>query len=137
MAPLFVSEIERYLSSSSRNRPSTGALFFMFHLLGSWRETQAYPVLTRLLHRPEEEVEGILGDGTTETCHRVIAAVFNGDPQPIYDIVLDPKACEYVRSSVCEALAMLVWENRLERTEVARFLRDSFMHLRPQAECSV
>jgi hypothetical protein len=36
------------------------------------------------------------------TTHRVMAAVFDGDPQPIYDIILDPAADEFVRSRMCE-----------------------------------
>ena len=110
MAPVFAAEIEKRLSIASASEESSGALFFIFHLLGSWRETQAYPALARLLRMPEEEIGEILGDAATETCHKVIAAVFDGDPRPIYDIVLDAQACEWVRCSMCEALAMLVWQ---------------------------
>jgi hypothetical protein len=137
MAPVFAGEIEKYLSSASGESSSSDALFFMVHLLGSWRETKAYRPLARLLRRPEEELDAIFGDGLTETCHRVMAAVFDGDPQPIYDIILDPTAFEFIRSSMCETLAMLVWQGQLDRAQVARFLRDCFMHLLPQANSVV
>jgi hypothetical protein len=134
LAPLFIGEINRYLLGADSDRPSPEALFFMFHLLGDWRETSAYPALARLLRQPGDEVEEILGDGVTETSHRVMAAVFDGDPQPIYDIILDPYADEYIRSRMCETLAMLVWQGKLDRPVAACFLRDCFMHLQPQAE---
>jgi type 1 fimbriae regulatory protein FimB/type 1 fimbriae regulatory protein FimE len=37
-----------------------------------------------------------------------MAAVFDGDPQPLYDIILDPNAEQFVRSRIREALAILV-----------------------------
>ena len=66
-----------------------------------------------------------------------MAAVFDGDPQPLYDIILDPKAEEFVRSRMCETVAMLVLEGRIPRSDAARFLRDGFMQILPQAECYV
>ncbi|MBC6445483.1 MAG: DUF1186 domain-containing protein [Alphaproteobacteria bacterium GM202ARS2] len=66
-----------------------------------------------------------------------MAAVFDGDPEPLYDIILDPKADEYIRSRMCETLAMLVHKGCLEREAVAQFLRDAFMNLRPHARCFV
>jgi hypothetical protein len=38
---------------------------------------------------------------------------------------------------MCEALAMLVLQGGLDRPLVARFLRDAFMELQPQAQCFV
>jgi hypothetical protein len=139
IAPLLVREIEDYLAlePGSAGRAEANPLFFCFHLLGDWRETSAYRPLARLLRCPAHEIDAILGDGITGTSHRVMAAVFDGDPQPLYDIILDPDADEFVRSRMCEALAMAVLRGELDRTEAARFLRDAFMHLRPQATCFV
>jgi Protein of unknown function (DUF1186)/SEC-C motif len=66
-----------------------------------------------------------------------MAAVFDGDPQPIYDIILDRNAEQFVRSRMCETLAMLVLRGELDREVVGRFLRDAFMELQPQAQCYV
>jgi hypothetical protein len=33
-----------------------------------------------------------------------MVAVFDGDPKPIFEIILDPEAEEFVRSRMCEAL---------------------------------
>src|SRR3546814_697594 len=110
MAPLLVGEIEHYLAfdpgSAGRQRPNP--LFFGFHLLGEWREPSAYRPLARLLRCHELEIDAILGDGITSTSHRVMAAVFDGDPQPLYDIILDPEAEQFVRSRMYETLSMIV-----------------------------
>jgi hypothetical protein len=79
----------------------------------------------------------IFGDGITTTSHRVMAAVFDRDPEPLYDIILDPKAEEFIRAGMCEALAMVTVRGELDRAVAGRFLRDAFMEMQPQAECYV
>jgi hypothetical protein len=139
MAPLLVQEIEAYLAAEpgSPARQNPTSLFLAFHLLGDWRERSAYRPMARLLRCPRDEIEDILGDAITATTHRVLAAVFDGDPQPICDVVLDPEADEFVRSRMCETLAMLAMRGELDRAFAARFLRDAFANLLPQAECYV
>jgi hypothetical protein len=108
MTPVFLAEVEAYLAREPADHAKPTLLFFVFHLLGEWREKAAYRLLARLLRCPGDEVDAILGDAVTATAHRVIAAVFDGDPQPLYDIVLDADADEFVRSAICDTLAVLV-----------------------------
>jgi hypothetical protein len=137
LVPLFLRAIDSYLDLDEAKRAEPTPLFFIFHLLGEWREKWAYRPLARLLRCRGEALDALLGDAITTTTHRVMAAVFDGDPQPIYDIILDPKADEFVRSRMCETLAMLVLRDELDRTLVTRFLRDAYNALQPQAECYV
>jgi len=134
MFPLFVQEIETYLALEPAARGKPTPLFFIFHLLGEWREKAAYRPLARLLRLPRRDVDAIFGDGITTTSHRVIAAVFDGDPEPLYDIILDPNAEEFIRAGMCEALAMVTLRGELDRALAGRFLRDAFMDLQPQAQ---
>ena len=137
MVPVFLREIDSYLALDSGERAKPTPLFFIFHLLGEWRERTAYQSLARLLRCPAHEIDAILGDAITSTSHRVMAAVFDGDPQPLNEIILEPNAEQFVRSRMCEALAMLVLRGELDRALAGRFLRDAFMDLQPQAECYV
>jgi hypothetical protein len=137
MVPVFLREIDSYLSRDAAERAEPTPLFFIFHLLGEWREKAGYRPLARLLRSPGDEVHALLGDAITINAHRVMAAVFDDDPQPLQEIILDPEAEEFVRSRMCEALAMLVLRGELDRAVASRFLRDSYMELRPQAECYV
>src|SRR5437868_7181642 len=137
MLPLFLEEIETYLALEPAARAKPTPLFFVFHLLGEWREKAAYGPLARLLKLPGGEVDAIFGDGITTTSHRVMAAVFDGDPQPLYDIILDPNAEQFIRAGMCEALAMVTVRGGLHRALAGRFLRDAFMEMRPQAESYV
>ena len=135
MVPVFLKEIEDHLGLEPAARMKPTPLFFIFQLLGEWREKAAYRPLAGLLRLPGQEVDAIFGDGITTTGHRVMAAVFDGDPDPLYHIILDPNADEYLRASMCEALAMVTLRGELDRDLAGRFLRDAFMEMQPQAEC--
>ena len=137
MVSVFLDEIDSYLVLAPTDRGKPNPLFFIFHLLGEWRERSAYRPITRLLRCPSHEVEAILGDAITSTSHRVLAAVYDGDPRPLYDIILDPNADQFIRSRMCEALAMAVLAGELKRDVAGRFLRDAFMELCPQAKSFV
>jgi hypothetical protein len=134
MVSLFIKEIDAYLALEPAVRAKQTPLFFIFHLLGEWREKAAYRPLARLLRLPGREVDAIFGDGITTTSHRVMAAVFDGDPQPLYDIILDPNVEEFIRAGMCEALAMVTSRGELDRALAGRFLRDAFINLQPQAQ---
>jgi hypothetical protein len=137
MVPLLIEQVQNYPTGSDHGRKTNAPLFFIFHLLGEWGETSAYRVLARFLRRHPDDVDMAISDAVTETAHRVMAAVFDGDPQPIYDIILDENADEFVRSRMCETLAMLVVQGRLDREEAASFLRDCWINLQPRDGCFV
>ena len=98
MVPVFLRTLDDFLSLQGPVNPD--ALFFIFHLLGEWREKSAYWPLAVLLRLPPDVLDSILGDAITETSHRVMAAVFDGDPEPLYEIIRDPEADEYVRANM-------------------------------------
>jgi hypothetical protein len=135
VAPFFLKTVERYLSQGGDSSVHK-ALFFIFHMLGEWREKAAYRPLARLLRRPRDEVEAIFGGAITET-HRVMAAVFDGDPTPLYAVVRDAEADEFIRSAMLDAIAMVTLRGELPRAEAIRFLRACYAELEPQDECWV
>jgi hypothetical protein len=137
MVPVFLAEIEHWLTADEEARWQPNPLFFIFHLLGSWREKSAYRVLARFLRSTPLHMEEILGDCETETSHRVMAGVFDGDPQPLFGIILDRHAGEFIRSRMLEALAMLTLRGDLPREETAGFLRKCWDELWPRQDCFV
>jgi hypothetical protein len=78
-----------------------------------------------------------IGDAIATTSHRVIASVFDGDPRPLYDLILDPSAEQFVRSRMCEALAMLAVRSAMPRAEAARFLDEAQAKLEAEPGCFV
>src|SRR5258708_28503755 len=87
MVPIFLRCIEECLAPDGAST-APSALFFIFHLLGEWREKSAYRPLAQVLRLPRDEIDGIFVRAITQTTHRVMAAVFDGDPDPLYEIIL-------------------------------------------------
>lgn len=135
ITPIFLQEIERYVAADAAGRRAPTPLFFVFHLFGQWREEAAYRPLARLLRCRAADIDDLFGDGRVETAHRVMAAVCDGDPQPLYEIILEPDAEEFCRARMFDALVMLVVQGRIPREQSAQFLRDCFTTLRPQDTC--
>jgi len=133
--PAFLEAIEHFLAASTAQREEPNPLFFIFHLLGSWREKSAYRPLARLLALPRDEVELAIEGAIPETVHRVMAAVFDGDPQPLYDVILNEHAEEFVRSRMLETVAMVTLRGDIAREEAARFLHVCFAKLQAEPGC--
>lgn len=132
--PVFLDAVERFLAADPAGREEPSPLFFIFHMLGDYRETSAYRPLARLLSIEGAELDRQLGDAITSTSHRVMAAVFDGDPRPLYEVIESEHADQFVRSRMFETLAMLVVRGELDRATIAKYLLGSFATLRPQRE---
>jgi hypothetical protein len=137
LTPRFLALVEGYVAGDPDARAKPDAVFFIFHLFGEWKVTAAYRPFARLLRLPYNILGPALGDATTETARRVMASVYDGDPEPLQSIVLDPQADEAVRSGACETLAILVQEGELDRDGCLRFLERCFTDIQPQATCYV
>jgi hypothetical protein len=132
VAPAFVQAIEQFLSG---DRSATASLWIIFHLLGESRETSAYRPLARLLRSPSDDIDEIFASTDCETVHKVMEAVFDGDPKPLYEVILDPKADEYIRGRMLETVAMLTLRGKLARDEASRFLQACHAEIVPQDTC--
>ena len=65
-------------------------LFYGVFLLADWRERAAYRPFARMMRFPWVSHDHLLGEpAVEEPGYRIMAAVFDGDPKPIFDIILD------------------------------------------------
>ena len=136
LVPIFLGAFDEY-SVSGTSRIGEKTLFFAFHLLGEWRETSAYRPLARVLRLPPDHLRIILDGAITETTHRVMINVFDGDPAPLQEIIRDRHADEFVRSRMIHAMAMLALRGDIPRASAAQFLGDCFDELQPRECCFV
>lgn len=133
MIPVFIEAFDHFVSSGPS--PTDQGLFFAFHLLGEWRAKGAYRALARFLRLPSKALDPVLGDAITSTVHRVMAAVFDGDPSPLEEIVYTRTADEFVRSRMIETLALLALNGQLPRVWVEQFLCASNDRIEPKIDC--
>jgi hypothetical protein len=112
------------LTNPSGASPEEAGLFaYALYLLATWREVRAYPWVVRWLSLPGEAPFEIAGDIVTQDGARMLAAVCDGDLEPIKALVVDRSANEYGRSAGVTALALLAaWAEVPRESIVAWFL---------------
>jgi hypothetical protein len=83
---------------------------YALYLMATWRETRAYPLVIRWLSLSDAASTRLSGDVLTQDGARILAAVSDGDLEPIKRLVLNRDADEFSRGVAVAALALLaVW----------------------------
>lgn len=128
MVPLFLDQIERLRAADAdtASRADISAFLFVYYLLGEWRDARAYRPLTALLRQDPDYLELLLGDAITEGSARVIAGVFDGDLEPIFEVIADPTADEFVRAQMVDALVIIARSHPETRPAVEAYLARFF-----------
>lgn len=103
-------------------RDAGDALLFLVHLFAQMHETAAYRPLVTLLRRPIEDLDDSLGDTLDVSLARILVGVFDGDPEPLESLMLDPSVHEYVRWPVLDAYVGLTLLGKIERERATRIL---------------
>jgi hypothetical protein len=121
--PVFRAILER--AANGEDLDGSEALFFFraLHIIGGRRDTLAFKPLLRFLRRPPDEVEGLLGDATTETLPQIVAGVFDGDVAALIDAALDLTIDAPIRDALIGAASFLTCDGRIPRAEFVEFLR--------------
>jgi hypothetical protein len=130
IATLFAHEIEANIvelltraAGEDLDLPSKRLLFRGLHILGGRRLPSGYRPLIALLHGSPERAEALLGDAITETLSKILAGVFDGDPEPLLGLISDITLDEFVRDAALNAFTFLVFDGRIERSFADDYLR--------------
>ena len=91
---------------------------YALYLLAKWREPRAYPFVIRWLSLPQEQPFDIAGDVVVQDGARILAAVCDGNLDPIKTLIVNRQADEYGRSAGVTALALLAAWAEVPRTRV-------------------
>ncbi len=97
-------------------------LFWGVHVLGAAREERLFGPLLRLLGRPDEELDVLLGEALTETLPKILAGTLDGDAASLHAAIADPAIDEIARMPLFGVLAFLTWEGRIDRAATHDFL---------------
>lgn len=126
MVPVFLNYVGKLQTATIDDLERMDAFVFIFFLLAEWRETRAYRPLAKLLRRDPEFLDALLGDSITEASARVMAGVFDGDLQPLFDILLDDTADSFLRGEMFDTLAIVALGNPDLQPRITQFLIDFF-----------
>ncbi|NOQ22064.1 MAG: DUF1186 domain-containing protein [Candidatus Aegiribacteria sp.] len=95
--------------------------FFAIHIIASFREQQAYPLIIRMCRLPTDQLKGLLGDALYESLPRVLASVFDGNIEPVKSIIEDPSLSEFARGNAIASLRLLAQEDIIPRESVIEY----------------
>ena len=97
-------------------------LFRGLHILGGARDREACQPLLRLLRRPEQELDDLLGDTVTESMAKIVTGVFDDDIDTLFALMIDRSIDEFIREALFGAATFLAWDRRIERSRLQEFL---------------
>lgn len=97
-------------------------LFWGIHILACARDTRGFRSLMRLLNQPHDDLDRLLGDAITATLPRVVAGMFDGTADLLFDAAKNAAIDQFVRNSILRAVAFLTWEGRIELPRTQAFL---------------
>ncbi len=100
------------------SRQEASIFAYALYLLAKWRESRAYPYVIRWLSLPEEGPFDIAGDVVTQDGGRILAAVCDGNLQPITSLIVNRQADEWGRSAGVTALTLLAAWGEIPRAQV-------------------
>jgi len=103
--------LERCVTDPDSASDADAQLFcYALYLVAKWRERRAYQLVIRCLSLPHAASTRLSGDVLTQDGARILAAVCDGDLEPINRLVLNRDADEFSRGVAVAALALLaVW----------------------------
>ena len=114
--------LERAAACDELSESDATLLFRGLYIAGACRDHEAFEPLLRLLRLSEDHLESLLGDGLTEDGARIVASVFNGDVDALFDAIVDRERREWARSAVFGATTFLTFDGRIDRERTVRFL---------------
>ena len=97
-------------------------LFWGVHVLAAARDARAFAPLLRLLRQDAETLDDLLGDAAGTTLPRVLASLYDGEPEGLFGLILDTTIDDLVRNEALAALAFLVRDGRVAREPVSDLL---------------
>jgi len=121
-ADAVLAAIEAAANGTALSEAEENLLFWGLHGLAAGRETRAFGPLMRLLRRPDDELDLLLGTSMTVTLPRIVVSTFDGDVAALRDAIVDTSINGFIRGSLLHALAFLAWEGRADLSAVVRLL---------------
>jgi hypothetical protein len=121
-SPALLALLKRAADGEALAEDEETLLFRGLYILGGARVSQAYRPLLRLLRRPWNELDRLLGDAITESLASIAAGVFDGDAEPLFELALDASIDGYIREALLGAATFLTWNGLIERERMRRVL---------------
>ena len=121
--PFLRAALERAANGLLTDRNDERLFFRAMFIIGAHRDPLGFEPLLRLLRRPGDEVEYLLGDANAGPLSRIAAGMFNGDADALFEAMMDLRLEDFTRDSLLGAATFLTWDGRIDRERMIAWLR--------------
>lgn len=121
--PLLRELVTRATAARVTTENEATQLFRALHILGGARDSASFLPMLRLLQRPPDEVDWLLGDASIETLQKITIGTFDGSADALFEAILNRDLDGGIRSSLLGAATFLAWEQRIDRERMIEFLQ--------------
>ena len=129
---------KQYISMGKKLFRKPSPLFYGFLLAAEWKRKQAYSRYAELLRWSWAGNPNVLSE--TLFCDlgpRVMAELYDGDPEPLYKLMLDPGADELIRFWQFRTFILLVEKGAMDKETLRAFLVRCFKELEQEPDMHV
>lgn len=124
VTPLFIQIIKNVVERHNRTGDYYVAHIHALLLLSQFREKTLYPVVIELLNLPIESIDRLIGDMLTETMPKIITSIYDGNPEPLFALLVNHEAHEILRSIIGSCFSALVYQKMIEKELVLLRLQE-------------
>lgn len=123
-APALHAVLAKAAAGERLSDDETNLLFRGVYILGGARDAASCQSLLKLLRRPGEELDDLFGDALMEGFSRIVAGVFDGNVDALFDLIADRSADGLVREVLLGAAAFLTWNGSIPRERMRQLLEE-------------
>ncbi len=107
--------------------PKAVHCIYAAYLLAQFRETRAYRPLMALMNLGERIPQDLFEDSITEDMHNIVASVYDGDEEPLRNLIENHDADEFARACAgLETYPVLVHAGVMTMESVEGYFRELF-----------
>ncbi len=122
VVPVLQALLQRAARGLTLSEAEASQLFLGLHILAKLRHEPSCAPLLRLLRQPSDKVEYLLGDVVTTTLPKIVASVFDGEAEVLFDMIADAAIDQYVRDALWRGAVALTRQGRIAREAIADFI---------------
>lgn len=124
--PELISIIRNATENSNKLEDSYFAHIYAMYLLAQFREKKAFPVIIDFFSLPGKISRDLTGDIVTESLHRILASVYDGDFSLLKGLIEDETRSKWFRLACLKTLVILVVNNIESREKILNYFYTLF-----------
>ena len=117
-------KVANNIGDYARNQNYMLVLYAMY-LLAEFREKRAFPIMIKIItYKNQEEVDDLLGDVITQDLGRILASIYDGNIDSLYNVIINMKLNEYIRSATFKSLEILQKYNIISQKQIINIIEN-------------